>query len=369
MGFTNSSTITSGKNIGGIVGYNENGEIYDCRNNGRISTNNLTCNATDTDAGEDNLISENSGIGGICGFNNKGTIRVCSNSGYIKGNFNLGGIVGINYEGTVKECSNKGDLETTEMNRVGGIIGVMSKGTIMYCYNTGNIKGMIYTISNRPYKDPTGGIVGIIYRTGNQIKYCYSTGKITGGGLVVFRYYMGGIVGYSVASDGNIVLQPKKFYENYYLSGTVNEENGGWNAGDKNDCNGKSREELMAILLLWMRDNSLKNDSQGNMFIEGYGYEGYGALWFEEGSETPYTSNVTIYHDEEEPDEEDRITYTGKFEEGYYEITLVAGGGGGYNGGAADRRGGGSGSAYKGTIYLKTGNYQWEVGGYRKIKK
>lgn len=347
MGFENNSSITNGKNVGGIVGYNTGGEIYLCTNKGNFSTSQLTCNATDTDAGEDNLISENSGIGGICGFNNKGSIRACLNSGTIVGNINVGGISGINFEGIIEQCTNKGQLTTTDKNRLGGITGVMSNGTVQHCYNTGNINGIVFGY-NALYLSPTGGIVGIIYRNSNNVKYCYSTGNITGGAVVAIRYYMGGIIGYSVSSDNDAGQN------NYYLNGTVNGGNGGWNATDKNGTYGRNSDILTQVLRNWVYDPTLITIEGNSIFINKNGYNGVGALWFE-GEATPFTS-MSYYNDTEQ-------TVEGNIylDEGYYEITLVAGGGGGYIG-----YGGGSGSAYKGTVYLQAGYYHYKVGGYRR---
>ena len=347
MGFENNSSITNGKNVGGIVGYNTGGEIYLCTNNGNFSTSQLTYNTTDTDAGEDNILSENSGIGGICGFNNKGSIRACLNSGTIVGNVNVGGIAGINFEGIIEQCANKGQLTTTAQNRLGGITGVMSNGTVQHCYNTGNINGIVFGY-NALYLSPTGGIVGIIYRNSNNVKYCYSTGNITGGAVVAIRYYMGGIIGYSVSSDNDAGQN------NYYLNGTVNGGNGGWNATDKNGTYGRNSDILTQVLRNWVYDPTLITIEGNSIFINKNGYNGVGALWFE-GEATPFTS-MSYYNDTEQ-------TVEGNIylDEGYYEITLVAGGGGGYI-----SYGGGSGSAYKGTVYLQAGYYHYKVGGYRR---
>jgi len=70
-------------NVAGIAGYNENGTISDCYNNGSISSYQS---------------------GGIVGANKLGTVKKCYNLGEIVVKGTYGGIIGGNTDGTVENC-------------------------------------------------------------------------------------------------------------------------------------------------------------------------------------------------------------------------------------------------------------------------
>lgn len=154
----NAAAVNGSKNIGGVVGWNNDGEIKDCHNTGGITGTNI--------------------IGGVAGLNDeRGTVTNCYNTASISGCDNLGGIIGQdNYYGSVIDCRNTGDI--TGDNKIGGVVGNVDYpgGKVSNCYNTGRILG----------KDAVGGIAG--NHDGDIIK-SYNTGKISGNSNV------GGIFG------------------------------------------------------------------------------------------------------------------------------------------------------------------------------
>ena len=178
---TNSNIIASGNNVGGIVGWNENGgTIKNCTNSAKI-TNTGTYST-----------------GGIVGWNNNNSeVYNCSNLGDITGSANVGGIAGTNQANSVIEDSyNNGDIlsnaidtGTSEVlgidcqildSRVGGICGSNPQGYINKSYNIGQIEGLGNNI---------GGISGIcesfIQEKGVSIENCYNKGKIIGTGDLI----------------------------------------------------------------------------------------------------------------------------------------------------------------------------------------
>ncbi|MFR9563499.1 MAG: GLUG motif-containing protein [Rikenellaceae bacterium] len=120
----------------------------------------------------------NYNIGGIVGYNNDGNISYCYNHcevlcyGVTVGNFgeNVGGIVGYNYGGEIKNCYNTGAI-TGINNFVGGITG-WNKGEVDNCYNVGYITATSVLV---------GGIAGGTNGS-SQVNNCYSlTGSVVSG--------------------------------------------------------------------------------------------------------------------------------------------------------------------------------------------
>ena len=102
---------------------------------------------------------------------------------YVSGYIQAGGIVGYFYSGTIENCHVSGNIEGSgSSSRAGGIVGQLYFGTSTLQNNsfTGNISGSV-----------SGGIAGesFIGSSSNSIiRYCFSTGDITGvsraGGIV-----------------------------------------------------------------------------------------------------------------------------------------------------------------------------------------
>ena len=127
---------------GGVIGYKKTSQEV----NDSFSTN---CNVS----GDDN-------VGGIIGFNEGGDIKNVSFKGSITfSGKNIGGIVGCNIGGDISGCTNTVTISGTGEN-VGGIVGVNSGSNIINCKNNATITG----------NKNVGGIVGITYN--GEIKQC-----------------------------------------------------------------------------------------------------------------------------------------------------------------------------------------------------
>ena len=89
-------------------------------------------------------------VGGVVGYNNNGTVTACTASGSINGKEYVGGIVGNNYLGTVTACYNTSSTVNGSY-LVGGVVGQNNKGIVTACYNaSGSIYGEV----------TVGGVVG-----------------------------------------------------------------------------------------------------------------------------------------------------------------------------------------------------------------
>ena len=154
-------SITGGKYVGAIVGYNE-GSIRNCGNEASV-----TCQYDVS--GDWNPYS-----GGIAGYNYNGTINGCYNEGEVSSSrWSIGGIVGKSEGGTIKNSYNS-SLISSEGGETAGICGVASNTTLYNLYNTGVIQA---NISN------DGGITGILLDNAN-IRNTYNCGQIQGSGNV-----------------------------------------------------------------------------------------------------------------------------------------------------------------------------------------
>ena len=89
-------------------------------------------------------------VGGVVGYNNNGTVTACTASGSINGKEYVGGIVGNNYLGTVTACYNTSSTVNGSY-LIGGVVGQNNKGIVTACYNaSGSIYGEV----------TVGGVVG-----------------------------------------------------------------------------------------------------------------------------------------------------------------------------------------------------------------
>ena len=159
-------SVTGGKYVGGIVGYNE-GSIRNCGNEASV-----TCQY---DADGD----WNPYTGGIAGYNYNGNINGCYNKGQINSEkYSIGGIAGKSDGGKIKNCYNNAMIVTTRGGEAGGICGRIDNTILYNLYNTGNISTGNVGVA---------GIRGLMI--GNSIKNAYNTGKIESKGNT------GGVVG------------------------------------------------------------------------------------------------------------------------------------------------------------------------------
>ena len=87
-------------------------------------------------------------VGGVVGYNNGGNVTGCtfSGSGTVTGSNSVGGVVGLNFGGTVENCYNIGNVSG---GTSGGVVGG-NGGTVENCYNIGDVSGNSYV----------GGVVG-----------------------------------------------------------------------------------------------------------------------------------------------------------------------------------------------------------------
>ena len=180
------SYIYGNKGVGGVVGYNYDGQVLNCPNSGKV-------------IGEEY-------VGGVVGYNDGGQVLNCPNSGKVSGSktdFDVGGVVGRNY-GKVLNCSNSGTVDGT--SNVGGIVGYNYGGQVLNCSNSGKVSGseIIFDV---------GGIVG--YNDGGQVSNCSNSGKVSGSEMI---FDAGGIVGYNYGGQASNC---------YYLEGTCDDGIGG----------------------------------------------------------------------------------------------------------------------------------------------
>lgn len=161
-------------NIGGIVGYTDNGVYEGCSNFGTVTGS--------------------AQAGGIVGRLNSGSITDCHNSGNISGSGQyIGGIAGELSAGGVVSCTNKGTI-STENSYVGGIVGAIgqnnsgSKVFIRGCISEGTISGV----------KSVAGIAGAV-RIG-AVYECCAKGTVTG------TQYVGGLVGYIEPNKGRVLV-------------------------------------------------------------------------------------------------------------------------------------------------------------------
>ncbi|NQZ84904.1 MAG: hypothetical protein HRU03_04235 [Nanoarchaeales archaeon] len=165
----NYGSVSGNENVGGVVGSLTSGDIYDLANNGNIfGLNN---------------------IGGIVGENLEGLVYSSISYGLINGSFNVGGAIGYN----------KADIRDIEVNseilgsnNVGGIVGKNEGGFIFKVLSISNISG-------------DGNIGGIVGENINGILNITNSSSIIDG-----SNNLGGIVGKNVNS---------KIYESYISVG------------------------------------------------------------------------------------------------------------------------------------------------------
>ena len=126
-------------------------------------------------------------VGGVVGYNDGGRVENCYNTGSVTSSVGpVGGVVGYNSSiGSVKNCYNTGSV-TSSGSLVGGVVGYNDGGSVTNSYNTGDVTGGSYV----------GGVVG---DNSGPVKNCYNTGSVTG-----TYDYVGGVVGSSSGGSGSV---------------------------------------------------------------------------------------------------------------------------------------------------------------------
>jgi len=175
--------VTGFSSIGGLVGYNELGSVYNCQTSGAIlaelragglvgenERGSITfCNSTGT-------VSSRGTAGGLVG-SNSGDVTDCYSMGAVSGGGSVGGLVGYHSSGTISKSYSTGDVSTDRWSApVGGLVGSTSSGEISNSYSVSNVNGI----------SGVGGLLGAMGEA--HVTHCYSTGLVTGdeevGGLV-----------------------------------------------------------------------------------------------------------------------------------------------------------------------------------------
>jgi len=157
--------ITGEDNVGGLVGWNQDGTVSDSYSTGSVT-------------GGD----ECRGFGGLVGYIWDGNVSNSYSSGTVAGRELVGGLVGLNRGGTVSNSYATGSVTGGEY--VGGLMGG-NVGTVSNSYSTSNVTGDEFV----------GGLVGWNTYPGSTVSNSYSTGSVTG------TSYAGGLVG---TNDGNV---------------------------------------------------------------------------------------------------------------------------------------------------------------------
>ena len=152
--------------IGGLIGYNLEGDITNCQSTGNISGK--------------------GDVGVLVGCNNAGTIDNCHSTGTAKGTEgDIGGLIGWNIGGTVTNCTSHTNIPLAK-KWAGGLIGY-SNGLVNNCTAYGDIVGT---------NDWIGGLIGQML-AGGAISNCSAHGNVSG------TYYIGGLIGENAADIEN----------------------------------------------------------------------------------------------------------------------------------------------------------------------
>jgi len=133
----NTGTSTGAYDVGGLVGYNT-GTIIDCYNLGIVTGYYSEAAVAD--------------IGGLVGSNYTGNIFNSYNIGPVDGSgLSIGGLVGHNLHGNISNCFNRGNVIGED--DTGGLVGSIYAGNIINCYSAGDVEGI----------NGTGGLVGFSF--------------------------------------------------------------------------------------------------------------------------------------------------------------------------------------------------------------
>ena len=148
--------VEAQRNVGGLVG----------RMRGQSAASNVTASGSVTASGRE--------IGGLVGYLEEGDLRDCGASGNVSGNRSVGGLVGELKEGSITRCRASGNVQGIQ--QVGGLVGRLDNGELHDVYATGAVNG----------DESVGGLIGEFRDFG--VINAYAAGMVTGndevGGLV-----------------------------------------------------------------------------------------------------------------------------------------------------------------------------------------
>lgn len=199
-------TTTSTVIGGGVIGFNEGGNIDSCSNAGSVD-----------------ILGNSKGnrviTGGVIGKDLRGTLDGLVNTGLVTGrsvsNNSVigkaitGGVVGYSAYTLITNAKNTGKVVSKANDsgvkaqawvRIGGILGADSlSSTIKWCVNTGNIEGTVSSLFDTDHSVVNGGgIVGDQLEGKSYIGYCRNEGNITANASYAnARSEIGGILGYN----------------------------------------------------------------------------------------------------------------------------------------------------------------------------
>ncbi len=151
----------SGRYIGGLNGYNDNGTVTKCSSQGQVSGY--------------------AWVGGLAGYSLNGYITQCYSTGTADGSLSAGGLVGENYKGTINQCYST--CAVSGNYDIGALVGYNWDGSLIQCYCTGTVSGEL----------SVGGLAG--ENNKGYIIQCFSTGAVTG------DYDIGGLAGKNNCSN------------------------------------------------------------------------------------------------------------------------------------------------------------------------
>ncbi len=147
----------------------------------------LTSRAVVRDVEMEDVSIQGSGnwVGGLLGYNHHGSIWNCCCTGAVTGGGYVGGMVGGNYAGSVSNCCSTARV-TGSGNAIGGLAGGNSEASISNSYSLGSVTGSNYV----------GGLLGYNY---GSVSNSYSTGVVSGtgaltGGLVGSSLFSRGVI-------------------------------------------------------------------------------------------------------------------------------------------------------------------------------
>ncbi|WP_019562259.1 YDG domain-containing protein [Caldimonas manganoxidans] len=192
------STVTGQKDVGGLVGLNDNASILQSYAGSTVQ-------------------SFGDKVGGLVGRNTAGSsiTKSYATGGVTSSGHYVGGLVGMN-NSAITESYATGNVDAVNSDYVGGLVGAnLNSSTIAKSYATGNVKGssnvgglvggqvsgsttQSYATGHIEGHAGVGGLIG--YNLYGGIGESYATGLVTGTGSG--PTYLGGLVGYN--SSGTI---------------------------------------------------------------------------------------------------------------------------------------------------------------------
>ena len=211
-GSENSGTITATDCAGGIAGYlgnNDNDKSYtakNCKNTGNVTSSGSysaggIVGHLDTDGGSQNFSGcTNSGTirsggsyaGGIIGYSEGGgNLTNCKNSGAVSGK-TVGGILGENEDDAIDFSGSENSGTITGTSNAGGIIGRLGDNDLDKSYTAQNCKNRGNVTAGG--SGCAGGIVGHLDTDGSKQNF---SGCVNEGDINAPANCAGGIIGYS----------------------------------------------------------------------------------------------------------------------------------------------------------------------------